>query len=61
MARQFAGRPSEAIPLFEQALAGLERVFGSAHPETVRARENLVRAQTQTARRKESEAEPTDR
>jgi tetratricopeptide (TPR) repeat protein len=45
MAHQHAGRPSEAIPLFEQALAGLERVFGSAHPETVRARENLMQAQ----------------
>jgi tetratricopeptide (TPR) repeat protein len=55
MAHQHAGRLCEAIPLFEQALSGLELIFGSTHPETVRARENLMRALAEATRQRERE------
>ncbi len=38
-AYQDAGQAAEAIPLFEQTLAGRERVLGPDHPETMHSRE----------------------
>ena len=43
-AYQEAGRPAEAIPLFEQTLADCERVLGADHPDTLTSRNNLAAA-----------------
>ena len=43
-----AGRVSEAISLYEQALAGIEHVLGQEHPTTVIIRENLALARRET-------------
>jgi hypothetical protein len=47
-----AGYVAEAIPLFEQALAALERVFGPDHPYTMRSRNNLALAYRDAGRAK---------
>jgi hypothetical protein len=39
-----AGKPAEAIPLFEQILAACERLYGADHPRTVATRKNLALA-----------------
>jgi hypothetical protein len=39
-----SGRPAEAIPLYERTLADREQVLGSAHPDTLTARNNLAGA-----------------
>ena len=39
-----AGRPADAIPLFERALVGLERTQGPNHPDTLASRSNLAAA-----------------
>ena len=41
------GRYAEAIPLYEQALADLERVLGPDHPLTLTLRNNLAEAYQQ--------------
>ncbi len=43
-AHQLAGRPAEAIPLFELTLAARERVQGPDHPDTLTSRNNLAAA-----------------
>ena len=45
-----AGRAAEAIPLYEQALADLERVLGPDHPYTLASRNNLAIAHQAAAR-----------
>ena len=42
VAYQEAGRPAEAIPLFERTLAALERLLGPDHPDAVTTRNNLA-------------------
>ena len=37
------GRYAEAEPLYQRALAGMERVLGKDHPNTKVVRENLKR------------------
>jgi hypothetical protein len=49
-AYQAAGRASEAILLFEQALAAFERVLGPDHPDTLRSRNNLTDADREAGR-----------
>jgi tetratricopeptide (TPR) repeat protein len=44
LACQDAGRPGEAVPLHERALAGRERVLGAGHPDTLASRSNLALA-----------------
>ena len=39
-----AGRPAEAIPLFEQTLVGRQRLLGADHPRTLGTRNNLAAA-----------------
>jgi thioredoxin-like negative regulator of GroEL len=39
-----AGRPAEAVPLFERTLADSERVLGADHPITQAARRELTSA-----------------
>ncbi len=39
-----AGRLGVAIPLYEQALTGTERVLGADHPDTLASRHNLAGA-----------------
>jgi tetratricopeptide (TPR) repeat protein len=41
-AYQAAGRPAEAIPLFEQTLVGRERLLGPNHPDTLNSQNNLA-------------------
>jgi len=43
-AYQDAGRVAEAIQLFEQTLAGRERLLGPDDPDTMRTQDHLVRA-----------------
>ena len=43
-AYQEAGRPAEAIPLFERTLVGLERLQGPEHPDTLTTQNNLAAA-----------------
>ncbi len=43
-AYQAAGRPAEAIPLFEQTLVGRERLLGPDHPDTLNSQNNLAAA-----------------
>ena len=43
-AYQAAGRPSEAIPVYERTLADRVRVLGEDHPDTLRSRNNLASA-----------------
>ena len=43
-AYQAAGRPAEAIPLFEQTLVGRERLLGPDHPDTLTSQNNLAAA-----------------
>ena len=43
-AYQSAGRPAEAIPLFEQTLVGRERLLGPNHPDTLNSQNNLAAA-----------------
>jgi tetratricopeptide (TPR) repeat protein len=43
-AYQAAGRPADAIPVYEQVLAGREHSLGVAHPDTLAARDSLGRA-----------------
>ena len=45
-----AGRPAQAIPLFERTLAALERLLGPEHPDAVTARNNLVGVHEEAAR-----------
>ena len=42
VAYQGAGRPAEAIPLFERALAAQEQLLGPDHPDAVTTRNNLA-------------------
>ena len=42
VAYQVAGRPAEAIPLFERTLAALERLLGPDHLDVVTTRNNLA-------------------
>ena len=51
---QETGRAAEAIPLFEQALTGLERVLGADHPTTLTSRNNLALAYQETGRAAEA-------
>jgi tetratricopeptide (TPR) repeat protein len=44
LACQDAGRPGEAVPLHERALAGRERALGAGHPHTLASRSNLALA-----------------
>jgi hypothetical protein len=39
-----AGRPADAIPLFERTLVGLERTQGPNHPDTLASQSNLAAA-----------------
>ena len=39
-----AGRPGEAIPLYEQNFADRVRVSGPDHPDTLTSRDNLAAA-----------------
>jgi hypothetical protein len=39
-----AGRPADAIPLFERTLVGLERTQGPDHPDTLASQSNLAAA-----------------
>ena len=43
-AYQAAGRPAEAIPLFEQTLVVRERLLGPEHPDTLTTQNNLAAA-----------------
>ena len=43
-AYQAAGRPAEAIPLFERTLVGRERLLGPNHPDTMNSQNNLAAA-----------------
>ena len=43
-AYQAAGRPSDAIPLFEQTLVVRERLLGPEHPDTLTTQNNLAAA-----------------
>ena len=43
-AYQAAGRPSDAIPLFEQTLVVRERLLGPEHPDTLTTQNNLATA-----------------
>ena len=43
-AYQAAGRPAEAVPLFEQTLVGRERLLGPDHPDTLTSQNNLAAA-----------------
>jgi tetratricopeptide (TPR) repeat protein len=43
-AYQAAGRPSEAVPLFERTLVGRERLLGPEHPDTLTTQNNLAAA-----------------
>jgi hypothetical protein len=43
-AYQDAGRTAEGIPLYERALADMERLLGPDHPYTVIVRNNLASA-----------------
>ena len=47
-----AGRPAEAIPLFEQNLAACERLLGADHPRTVASRHNLDHARQEANQRR---------
>ncbi|WP_433720976.1 tetratricopeptide repeat protein [Actinoplanes sp. CA-051413] len=42
--RQFQGQVSAAVELFEQVLAGRQRVLGDNHPDTLTSRHNLAGA-----------------
>jgi RNA polymerase sigma factor (sigma-70 family) len=39
-----AGRPADAIPLFERTLAGRQRLLGPDHPDTLTSQNNLAAA-----------------
>jgi tetratricopeptide (TPR) repeat protein/LysM repeat protein len=41
-AYQAAGRPAEAVPLFEQTLVGWQRLLGPDHPDTLTSQNNLA-------------------
>jgi tetratricopeptide (TPR) repeat protein len=43
-AYQAAGRPAEAVPLFERTLVGRERLLGPEHPDTLTTQNNLAAA-----------------
>jgi tetratricopeptide (TPR) repeat protein len=43
-AYQAAGRPDEAIPLFERTLADRKQIQGQTHPDTLTSRDNLAAA-----------------
>ena len=47
-AYQEAGRPDDAIPLYDRTLTTCERVLGDKHPLTQNVRDNLRRARDQT-------------
>ena len=53
-AYQAAGRPAEAIPLFEQTLVGRERLFGPNHPDTLNSQNNLAAAYQDAGRAAEA-------
>ena len=44
IAYESAGRLSEAVPLYQQALADAERILGRNHPQTAAFRNNLAAA-----------------
>jgi tetratricopeptide (TPR) repeat protein len=50
-----AGRPAEAIPLYEQTLADRERILGPDHPDTLGSRNNLALAYRDAGRTDEAE------
>ena len=54
-AYQAAGRPDEAIPLYERTLADFERVLGQTHPSTLQSRNNLAAAYRDAGRPDEAE------
>ena len=47
---QSAGRPEQAIGLYEQTLADSERVLGADHPDTLNSRNNLAGAYQEAGR-----------
>jgi tetratricopeptide (TPR) repeat protein len=49
-----AGRPAEAIPLFERTLVGRERTLGPDHPDTLNSQNNLAVAYQDAGRFAES-------
>jgi tetratricopeptide (TPR) repeat protein len=49
-AYQAAGRPSDAIPLFEQTLVVRERLLGPEHPDTLTTQNNLAAAYQEAGR-----------
>ena len=49
-AYQRAGRPNEAIPLYEEVLADCARVLGADHPQTLTSRNNLALAYQRAGR-----------
>ena len=53
-AYQSAGRPAEAIPLFEQTLVGRERLLGPNHPDTLNSQNNLAAAYQDAGRAAEA-------
>jgi hypothetical protein len=53
---QEVGREDAAIPMYEQALAGLERVLGERHPDTVLVRENLAGARQEAGEQRDDRA-----
>ncbi len=53
-AYQAAGRPAEAIPLFEQTLVGRERLLGPNHPDTLNSQNNLAAAYQDAGRAAEA-------
>ena len=62
-AYQAAGRPDEAIPLYEQVLADRMRVLGDNHPQTLTSRNNLASAYQAAGRLDDAKAlfdQPTD-
>ncbi len=52
-----AGRPDEAVQLFEHVLADSERILGPEHPSTLSARANLENLHAVTARETEADFE----
>ena len=51
-----AGRLAAAIQLYEQTLAGRQRVLGPVHPDTLASRANLAHAYYETGRMTEAVA-----
>jgi hypothetical protein len=47
---QAAGRTADAIAIEDRVVAGSERVPGTEHPDTVRARANLAASYLQAGR-----------